>query len=152
VETILERHVFRLTLLRATGDTIFSREYPFVPLPVTRQAVDSAMASMERNQLLRRSGKLKELMAAVRREIPKVRPPVVAALIGSDGRIWVGQQPDASGRPWLIFEPQRGNVVGSVTLPKQILIRAADASHVWGIERNEFDIESVVRYRLGPAN
>ncbi|HEX7052249.1 MAG TPA: hypothetical protein VF188_18720 [Longimicrobiales bacterium] len=55
------------------------------------------------------------------------------------------------GRPWLI-PGATGAVDGTATVPGRASVRAADGTHAWGLERQDSDVENVVRFRLVPAS
>jgi len=76
-----------------------------------------------------------------------VYPPVEELLVGNDHRVWIGLRPTSRGRPWLVLG-DAGAPDGIVTLPANSTVRAADGEHLWAIEQDELDVESVVRYRL----
>ena len=92
-----------------------------------------------------------ELKRAYRTEVkdrvPSVFPPVEAIVLGVDGRTWIGLYGGEDGEPWLILD-SHGEPVGRVTLPAGVRLRVAKGDHIWGTERDEFDVESIVRFRL----
>lgn len=128
----------------ASGREIFDRSFPFVPEPIPDGVIDSAIAARPTSQdaavRARVDVKLREAAPAVYAEAEQV-------VIGSDDRIWIGMRQTAKGTRWMVLSPT-GDVVGELLLPPRVSLRAADAEHVWCIERDELDVESVVRYRL----
>lgn len=103
--------------------------------------------------------------------IPEVKPYFKALRSGMDGRIWaqlsqpgeldpeadtVQRNPDA--RPpiryrepqvWDVFEAD-GRYLGQVELPFGFTLHVMRGEHVWGVLRDELDVQSVVRARIDP--
>jgi hypothetical protein len=136
---------FRLTLLRETGDTIYSRTYPFTGVPTPR-----AMAESEVRTAVGFFRLAPDAEAEMLRRIPEVEPPVDMIVIGRDGVAWVG--PYARGREhtWLALD-ERGEPIGRITLPPRTSISAVSRTHIWVTEKDADDLESVVRYRVAVA-
>ena len=136
-----EAGTFRVTVHRITGDTAFSRTYPFTGAPIPRHVADSAM-----NAVLGRSPP--HVVAALRDvRLPSVYPPIESVVLGRDGTTWVELRETAAGRPWLILDG-RGEPIATTVAPPRVTIRAADSTHVWALERDDDDVESVIRYRI----
>lgn len=102
--------------------------------------------------------------------IPEHKPPFHSLQIDDDGRIWVAlYQPgrlrdDAADIPdveesgfarsrWIeplvydLFEPD-GRFLGTLPMPDRFRPHFARGDLVWGVIRDELDVEYVVRYRL----
>ena len=105
--------------------------------------------------------------------IPDVKPYYHSLFADDDGRIWVRVSgparaepidpedladagPDAPRERWVepnvhdIFTSD-GDLVGTVELPQQFTMYVARGSNVWGVVRDEFDVQYVVRLRIAPA-
>jgi hypothetical protein len=41
-----------------------------------------------------------------------------------------------------------GRQTGTVSVPANVELRAADATHAWGVELDDNDVPSLVRYRI----
>lgn len=103
--------------------------------------------------------------------IPDVKPYFKALRTGLDGRIWVqlsqpGEidadadttQPTPDRPPptrhrersvWDVFASD-GRFLGQVELPWDFSMYVARGDHVWGVQRDELDVQSVVRARIDP--
>ena len=98
--------------------------------------------------------------------MPGLRPPLKTLLVASDGAVWVerldGREPaewwlersiGGFGKTpgvetdWDIFSAN-GRFVGSVRLPVRFRPMAVSETSVVGVQRDEFDVEYVVRYRV----
>jgi hypothetical protein len=142
-----------LALMNADGDTLFRRAYPFDGEAIPEGVADSAIAERTRPQpglsdFVMRLPEARRLYAAeVRRRMPKIYPPVIGQFIANDHRIWLALRRTAEGNPWLILD-ERGDPIGTTVVPKNVTLLAAQGWQAWGTERDEFDVQSVVRYRF----
>jgi hypothetical protein len=145
-----ERSHFTVTVVRATGDTVFSRRYEFRGVAIPGSAKDSALAAM-----VPRSGHVSEgppdlpqrFQAMARDRMPNWYIPVEALTLGLDQTIWVGMRLTDAGRAYLILNG-RGDPIGSVLLPRSTRLRQASATHIWVTETDDDGLTSVVRYRV----
>lgn len=134
---------YRVDMLDAAGDTLYSRRYGFRAVEIPRAVADSAIAdrlsSIEHPDLAR----------AYHRDarVPPVYPPVRRLVIGRDGSLWIEKRRSQEGRPYLVLD-SRGEPIGRVLAPLNASIRVADLDDVWTVESDEYGVESVVRYRL----
>lgn len=105
--------------------------------------------------------------------IPDVKPYYHSLFADDDGRIWVrvtgpataepidaedlaDAAPDAPRERWV--EPNNhdiftsdGTLLGTVELPQQFTLYVARGNNVWGVIRDEYDVQYVVRLRISPA-
>jgi hypothetical protein len=127
------------------GAELFKKEFPFEGVPIPRHVADSVL------RVRAERARIPEVKRAyesdVRGLVPPVYPPVRDLIVGDDHRIWIGLRATEQGRPWLVLD-QGGAAAGIVILPRNSSVRAANGDYVWAVERDEFDVESVVRYRL----
>jgi len=83
----------------------------------------------------------------LRSRVPPFYPPVENILIGADGRPWISLYRRDESEEWLILDAE-GNPQGRVVLPARTRLHVANATHIWALERDELDVESIVRYRV----
>lgn len=153
-----EEATFRVTMFRHTGDTIYSRQYRVGGAPIPRAVADSAVAAVAAS--LRRGGPMVpwtdvELRVAAsawedraREHMPRVYPPIDGGVvIASNGSLWIPLRYTGQRRSHYVLDPA-GDPLGTADLPRNVSVMVADAEHVWGLELDEFDIPSIVRYRL----
>jgi hypothetical protein len=137
-----DRNNYRVSLMRITGDTLFSRRYAFVGMPISKRVVDSIRARMLSQATAA------ELRSAIRTvPFPSVYPPVKQLRVGRDGTTWIGLRPTAEGRPWIILDAT-GNKIGEVLLPPAVVLWVADRNTIWGVEWDADDMPSIVRYQI----
>lgn len=130
-----------VTMWSAGGHEIWSRSYPFTPVPLDPAEVDSVFAGFQEFPPQFQEALNRELL------IPPVRPPLTGVTIGRDGTVWIEMVEDETGRPYLVLDPT-GEPIGSLLLPARSRIAIGDLDRIWVIERDEVDVESVVRYSV----
>ena len=136
---------YRITAIRHTGDTIFSRLYPFEPQRIrgeTKTALALAFGPMaEKSRRLREA--LEEAYAA-----RPYLPPVSRIRIDCDGRLWVGRE-WVPGEPvqWEVLSPQ-GDPLFNIELPEEVSLGISSGNHLWTLEEDELGVRFVVRYSI----
>jgi hypothetical protein len=138
-----EAGTFRLTGIAAGGDTLFAHRHPFEPEPLPGAVADSVLGA----RIARLETSAPHLAAAVRRdaEVPPLYPPIENVLIGEDLSIWVEKRVRDGARPYYVAE-SNGTPVGTLHLPERSRVAAASLERIWVLERDEFDVQSVVGY------
>lgn len=58
--------------------------------------------------------------------------------------------PSAPGAEWHVYDPD-GRLSGTILLPGRLRPSEITATHILGVERDELDVEYIVKYRYGPA-
>lgn len=133
---------FRLTRLNLSGDTVFTRTYPYQPAPLPREKVDSAIEaraeSFHRFVGERTSTTLAqwERWVADAMYAPSHYPPVGQVLAGRDGTVWLALSPQRSdGREWLVLNAE-GDPIAKIVTPEKTRVLMADGHNVWGVEHD----------------
>jgi hypothetical protein len=136
---------YRITAIRHTGDTIFSRLYPFQPQRYTSE--QRTALALAFGPMAERSRRLREALEEAYAGRPYI-PPVSRIRIDCNGRLWVG-------REWVPGEPVMWEVLSAmgepqfrVEAPAGVGISLASGDHLWTVERDELDVWYVVRYRI----
>ena len=124
---------------------MFSRSYPYPGEPIPDSVMDRGIAEMVPESNLAR-----RFRARARELAPLVYPPAGVTL-GLDGTIWVELRRTEDGTPVHVLS-ESGDPVGSLLLPVRSRIQQASMTHLWVTERDEFDLASVVRYRVIRGN
>lgn len=77
--------------------------------------------------------------------------PALTAMIGGDRFVLVAPGSGASGEPasWDVID-YRGRILGTLRLPDGFRPHVVSGDIVYGVERDEYDVDSVVLYRLAP--
>lgn len=146
---------FRVTRVTLEGDTLFSREYPYVPRPIDPPLVDSLVRG--RGEAMTRlppdfqgapTPARAEELARASLYLPAYHPAVSELALGRDGSLWLKREAlSADSVDWLILSPQ-GAVIGTVTTPRSLTVQAVEMGRVWGMERDELDVPYLVRYAV----
>jgi hypothetical protein len=153
-ETEEDAH-FALLKLTSSGDTVFSREYSFVPIPIPPAEADSTLAHhfdlwvgygvAERWGIT--PARMRDWMA---REFyaPRFQPPIRQMVTGRDGGVWLRTWLERGERvEWVYLDPF-GIPKGRVDLPVRFQMLAGDASSVWGSELDELDVPYLLRFSI----
>jgi hypothetical protein len=135
----------QLTVFGESADTVFSRVYPFPAVPIPAAVADSVISGREQRLRALNPGLADAFRDQVR--APANYPPIEMLLVGNDGSIWIERPPSDSGRVYFAIAPD-GEPLGSLELPRASYIAAAERAYIWVLERNEVDVESLVRYRV----
>ena len=149
---------FRVSRVTFAGDTLFSREYPYAARPVERALVDSLVQAFM-DFVAEGAEESPEVWTPVRAGelaraslyVPPTQPPVTELHIGHDGSIWLRREMTVgAASDWLVLSPE-GEVVGTVALPANLKILAAEQGRLWGVETDELDVPYIVRYGVALA-
>jgi hypothetical protein len=134
-----------VSMIRATGDTAYSRRYPFVALRVSQHDADSAIQRMKSMPRARISG----IDSLIR---PTIYPPLMFLSAVDDGTVWIQQPTAGDTATWLVLDAA-GNVSRTVRVPKGIRIWAVAGDVAWGTRANSDSSQtvSIVRLRITPA-
>jgi hypothetical protein len=142
---------YSVTVVRATGDTAFSRSYSYTPVRIPAAAKDSVLAAMvARGRVATSEGRYpgQELANKARPLIPNTYSPVLDLILGDDETAWLLMR-DLTAKVRYRALDARGSIIGEVVLPARSMLARATRSTVWVIEYDEDGVPSVVRYRVG---
>jgi hypothetical protein len=149
---------FTLTRVGLGGDTVFSRAYPYAPIPIPRERVDSVIEAQadQFNEWLgeQRNVAIGEWRRLVRDAlyVPPHYPPVGIMVAGRDGSIWLSPEapdPDAEqlGREWIVLDPE-GEPLYRVRIPARSRVLLAERDGFWGVVLDDLDVEYITRFRV----
>jgi len=141
---------FRVTVLRVTGDTVFSKLYPYRGEPIPQRARDSALARVVPNpgHLVNVPPDLPDrIREEARSRMPSWSAPLEAPVLGLDGTVWIEYRAQREGRLYLILD-DRGEPIGELLVPPSTRVRQATASRIWVTETDADGLSDVVRYRV----
>lgn len=135
------RASYRVSVVRATGDTLFSRAYEYRPVPIPRAVFDSVIQQ--------RSGRGPTEFREAWRSMtaPAGYPPIERLVLGRDATTWLEEYTAAGNRTWRVLD-QRGEVVGRIQLPRTVRLLAATREAIWGTETDDDGLQHIVRYRV----
>lgn len=135
-----ERPAFRVTAVRANGDTSFTRSIAFQSIAIPRSVVDSARATRARGSQGQRD-------AAARMQIPETYPPFARLIVGRDESTWIESYGPGAQRFWYVLD-NRGAITGRATAPGNVQLMVVSRTAAWGIETDDDGLQSVVRFRV----
>jgi hypothetical protein len=134
---------YRVSTLGPKGDTIYSRKFPFVPAALSPASLDSVRSRVNRGNG-RASGD--DNRAGPPKQTRWAYTPIENLVVGRDQSTWIGLRPTLGERLWIALDAS-GAPIGTLSLPKDFVLRAAERERVWG-----FGPEGeLVRYKLSPA-
>ncbi len=141
---------FRVWRFGLSGDTLFTREYRYLPTRYPETVLDS----LALRGVPGRSSADGATVDAVRRAIrnamdfPDFQPPALEGIAGEDGTLWLRRED--TGEPnhrWLVIAPD-GTPWGHVTVPRNSSVSWVSEEELVVVERDEFDVPWVVRFDL----
>ena len=149
---------FRVTMLDAEGDTLWSREYPYQPSAIPAAELDSVRAArtLRATEFATRAGGDRadaEKQVREKLVLPAFRPPLADARISADGSIWLRWTP-VPGSPtnrWSLLD-EDGEPRASLELPSNLRLVEVQGTTAWAVETGELGVPYVVRLALGPAD
>ena len=162
-----EAELFELTAvsdeLRSVGDTVWRRRLKFEPVRLTRMMVEQAIDQLVGTYVRRaEEGVAGDRTRQTARDnieaslyLPgEYLPPVKRLFTASSGQVWLlSHETLDTLNVWYSIE--RGDTVTPprrVLLPEWFLVHDATDTHVWGVWKDELDINYVVGRRLVPAS
>jgi hypothetical protein len=137
--------IIGVVMINAAGDTIFAERYGVDSEPLARSVADSTIAAIA-------TARLGDAASAWTRQaqgrVPDTKPPVEpGTFIANDGRLWVRLRRTPEATRYLLLGAS-GEQIGTVSVPANVTLRAGNATHAWGIELDEHDVPSLVRYSI----
>jgi hypothetical protein len=140
---------FRVSRVAAAGDTVYDRRYHYQPRMVDANAVDERVDAMLESvaQIPVDKGALESAIRDVL-VAPAHHPPVSSYRAGADGSMWLRRDDDGEKHwRWIVLRAD-GTPLGEVVLPRDATVEWASGETAWIVERDEFDVPWLVRYRL----
>lgn len=148
------RGTIKVSSVTAQGVQVFSERFPFDPEPISGQLRDSIIE-------VRRAAWDHRIVPTLRAmggeepfpfeppAVPPVYPPLIRLVVDLDGRTWLelGSLERPHERLYVVISPS-GEELARLTLPEGTRVVEAKGDQIWTLERDEWDVESVVRSRL----
>lgn len=137
---------YTVTVVRASGDTVFSITRAYASAAVTKAMADSQM-SVRARQAERGGGT--DQLGSVRERIPPSLPAFSSMEVGFDGSIWLRRYAAGGTPPEFIVFSATGEALGELRFNKAgIALHRATRSTIWTTETDADGFFSVVRYRV----
>jgi hypothetical protein len=143
---------FSVAKVAFSGDTVFSRFYPFEAVPVQPDEADSILDAM--GERFGQTG-LQGTTAGRWRQWaeltfyrPDFHPGVTDLVVAKDRSIWLALGGRGTNQAvWLVLDGL-GEPMGSITLPADAKILLVDPPRLWTYETDDLDVPYLVRYRV----
>jgi len=142
-----QRGVFQVVTLNANGDTLYSRNHRFNLTALPKSVGDSIIDRQYAGLLQRNPELAAEYKKRVR--LPQFYPPIRSVTSGNDGTLAVALRTQSQEVQHLLLD-SRGEYRGHVTLPITQFIAGISSNHIWVLETDQYDVQSVSRLRLRP--
>jgi hypothetical protein len=125
-----------ITVRRATGERVDKVRLPFMPVPLSRGAIDSALITR---------GTRPAAAAVYRSMAPPIHQPVRSLSVGNDGSVLVAFRSDGPTRELVLLN--RGSQQARFFLPAAEKVLRIDGAFLWA-RRPTPQGEEIVRYRM----
>jgi hypothetical protein len=134
---------FGVTAMRPSGDTLWTRRYRYLPTSLDAASRDEALSRViSVNDTPIPRDKVRAAMF-----IPANRTPVSEGVVATDGSLWLRRE-DGPGDASYTVIGANGDLRATVTVKRNLRIKAVNETHAWAVETGEDDIQSVVRLRI----
>lgn len=152
VATAGRRATFAVRKFHFSGRQLFATAHAYTPRPLAAAAVNRVVEQHVEGLSNARWKTPPE--GALRRMIrgalyrPRYVPPVTGLTVGRDGTVWLRrEETGAAAVAWDVLDAA-GRRVARVALPTGLEVLYADRTQVWGVERDELDVPTLVRFRV----
>jgi hypothetical protein len=147
--------VFSVQGIDPSGRVSLARNYRYKPVPLSADAVERAV---ERQIGGLAASRIRTPEAAVvsrqtREKLyrPRFLPPVTRVVVGRDGTIWLRREDLGRDMAWWHVLDSRGRIIARAWVPANLRVEYADRTHIWGVELDELDVPTLVKYRIVAA-
>lgn len=127
------RH-FRVTAKDDTGDTLYSRSFPYRPVPLTADYINRAVEELLGQNASRPPELRRRIESAIHR--PDHLPTITGLALGEDGTLWLRPEESAESlMRWTVLDDQ-GSLLFDIHFPKRFFPFVATRTAVWGVVPN----------------
>ncbi len=152
-----------ITRFDLAGDTVYRREWRYLPRPFDDAALDTVAWRAARTpgggipiiNGVPTPPPVPDDSMEVFREIrgrldfPAFQSPVPREREGRDGTLWLMREEEGGPvQRWTILDTATGDMVGDMELPRTLQPVRMSADGFWAIERDEMDVPWLAHYRL----
>jgi hypothetical protein len=147
--------VFSVQRFHHSGRVTLSRNYRYRPLPLTREMVERAedehVGALGETRI--RTPEASVLRRQIRESLyrPRFLPPVTRLVLGRDGTIWLRREDLGRDMAWWHVLDGRGRIIARAWVPAGVRLVYADRTQIWAVELDEFDVPTLVKYRIFPG-
>lgn len=139
---------YRVLRVGLDGDTLDAATLEYDPVPLLAGQVDSIALAMARGWAESMNAPVSAVAAEIASQIewPAYQPPVTTVLAGRDGSVWLRREiVGASSARWEVLDEDL-SPIGWVELPLGLELKVVARDRVYGIELDDLDVPSVVRF------
>lgn len=137
---------FRVTAIRTNGDTLWSRSYPYRPVPLGSARADSVRSTLASRYSGGRAGFTPDQISKAI-FIPDHQVTITRAFATHDGSLWLRREQFSDPLSWTVIAPN-GNIAATLVLPPNVRPMTVIGDNVWGVELDDDDVPQLVRYRI----
>jgi len=144
-----DESVFTVTRTGLAGDTVYHRAFRYAPRPYDDALIDSMAARRAQPYEERAGADFDALKAAIREAyvLPPFQAPVTLVRLGADESLWIRREEATGAHRWIVLRPD-GSPRGQLEFPRRDVIAWSSGDQLWMIERDEYDVQWLVRYRI----
>ncbi len=142
---------YRVLRVGLNGDTLNAATLAYDPVPLLATQIDSIALAMAQGWAESMNAAVPAVAAAIADQVvwPGYQPPVTAVLCGSDGSVWLRREVvGVSSARWEVLEEDL-SPIGWVDLPLGLELKVVARDRVYGVELDDFDVPSIVRFDVG---
>ncbi len=148
VATDSDAATYEVRRLGLGGDTLNSTMLDYEPLPVLAEQIDSMALEMAEGWAGALNATVPSVAAAIADQVewPSYQPPVTAIVCGSDGTVWLRREDvGVESARWEILDEDL-SPIGWVELPLGLELKVVGRDRAYGVEFDELDVPTVVRF------
>jgi len=141
---------YQVLRIGLNGDTLDAMALAYGPVPLLGAQIDSIALAMAQGWAERMNAAVPAVAAEIKDQVvwPAYQPPVTKVLCGSDGSVWLRRElVGAPSARWDILDEDLAPI-GWVKLPLGFDVKVVARDRVYGVELDDFDVPSVVRFDL----
>lgn len=139
---------YQVIRVGVNGDTLNTAMVSYDPVPVQAEQVDSMAIAIAEGWAERLDATVSSVASAISDQVewPAYQPPVTALLCGADGTVWLRRETvGVTSARWDILDEDLSPIAW-VNLPMELDLKVVARDHAYGVELDEFDVPTVVRF------
>jgi hypothetical protein len=133
------RGSYRLTSVRPDGSQAWTREYSYKPAPLSSLPAQAAILDLaaQNEQFFGGRQAAETALRKALGPLPKFLTPVLDAVVGSDGSIWLARQALNGSIQWEVLDSS-GAPMATVTFPSSTIpLAAASRGGLWSVAADD---------------
>ena len=141
---------FQVRLVRADGSVVFERSYQYTPQPVPRAIADSIYEAEARAYAETGFVTPDRALQVVRdhMHVPSDFPPIAEVMFSDEGDLWLRAHSGRSRSAGVVILDQNGEIRARALVPANSKLLAIGSRYAWGQVHDEYDVPTLVQYRI----